>query len=258
FILPLIFQLRKQSNDTSIAIILTSTRESVQNIYHVAQPYFNLFDIKSMCIINGDEHEKQVNEINAGKNVYICIPNRLQELVERKLIDLHHTTFIVLDETDKMIDLGFETQIRQILDIFKPTAADKQQQVQMCVFSTAAQKSIKTLADNYLTNYVHASVGYLSESHASVHLNVEQIVDFCPNEQQKRQNLFRILDEVCAYAPMRKTIIFVRTRDKVNRLNKELEQNGYKALILHGSLSQQIRNQVLKGFISIILKNLVF
>ncbi|CAF3567560.1 unnamed protein product [Rotaria socialis] len=248
FILPLIFQLRKQSNDTSIAIILTSTRESVQNINNVAQPYFNLFDIKSMCIINGDDHEKQINEINDGKNVYICIPNRLQELVETKLIDLQHATFIVLDETDKMIDLGFETQIRQILDIFKPTTDDKQQQVQMCVFSTSSQKSIKTLADHYLTNYVHASVGYLSEPHSSVHLNVEQIVDFCPNEQQKRQNLFRILDEVCAYAPMRKTIIFVRTRDKVNRLNKELEQNGYRALILHGSLSQQIRNQVLKEF----------
>ena len=116
----------------------------------------------------------------------------------------------------------------------------------MCIFSTTSSKLIKSLADKYLTNYVYATVGYLSEAH-SMPLNIQQIVDFCPNEQQKRQNLFRILDEVCAYAPLSKTIIFVRTRDKVNRLNKELEGNGYKALLLHGSMSSQMRNEILKS-----------
>ena len=117
------------------------------------------------------------------------------------------------------------------------------------MFSATWPKSIKALAEDYLNNYVHATVGCLSESHA-VNLNIQQIVDFCPNEQQKKQNLFKILDEVCAYAPDRKTIIFVRTRDKVNRLSKDLEQNGYKALLLHGSKSQPMRNEVLKGNIS--------
>lgn len=120
----------------------------------------------------------------------------------------------------------------------------------MSIFSTTTNKSVKTLADNYLTNFVHASVGYLSDPHSPVYSNVQQIVDFCPNEQHKKQNLFRILDEVCGYAPLRKTIIFVRTRDKVNRLNRELEQNGYKALLLHGSFNQQMRNQILKGIFS--------
>lgn len=115
------------------------------------------------------------------------------------------------------------------------------------MFSATWPKAIKTLAEDYLTNYVHATVGCLSESHA-VNLQIEQIVDFCQSEQQKKQNLFKILDEVCAFAPDRKTIIFVRTRDKVNRLNKDLEQNGYKALLLHGSKSQQLRNEVLKEF----------
>ena len=107
---------------------------------------------------------------------------------------------------------------------------------------------IKNLADDYLTNYVYASVGYLSEFH-NEHINVQQIVDFCSNEQQKNQKLFHILDEVCAYAPLRKTIIFVRTRTKVDRLNNDLEQNGYKALLLHGSMSQQMRNDILKGLL---------
>ena len=115
------------------------------------------------------------------------------------------------------------------------------------MFSATWPKSIKTLAEDYLTNYVHATVGCLSESHA-VNLNIQQIVDFCPTEQQKKQNLLKILDEVCAYAPDRKAIIFVRTRDKVNRLNKDLEQHGYRALLLHGSKSQQMRNEVLKEF----------
>lgn len=115
------------------------------------------------------------------------------------------------------------------------------------MFSATWPKTIKALAEDYLTNYVHATVGCLSESHA-VNMHIQQIVDFCPNEQQKKQNLFRVLDEVCAYAPDRKAIIFVRTRDKVNRLSKELEQNGYKALLLHGSKSQQMRNEVLKEF----------
>ncbi|CAF3177856.1 unnamed protein product, partial [Rotaria sp. Silwood2] len=169
--------------------------------------------------------------------------------LEQQLINLHHVTFIVLDDTDKMIDLGFETQIRKFLDNFKSINSDeKQQQVQMSIFSATSQKFIKSLADNYLTNYVHASVGYLSEPNSSVYLNCQQIVDFCPTEQYKKQNLFRVLDDVCAYAPLRKTIIFVRTRDKVNRLNIDLEQNGYKALLLHGSINQQTRNEILKEF----------
>ncbi|CAF5069362.1 unnamed protein product, partial [Rotaria sp. Silwood1] len=168
FILPLIFHIRQQINDNSIAIILTSTRE---------------------------------------------------------------------------------TQIRKFLDNFKTINTDeKQHQVQMSIFSATTQKSIKSLADNYLTNYVHASVGYLSEPHPFTYFNVQQIVDFCPTEQYKKQNLFRVLDDVCAYAPLRKTIIFVRTRDKVNRLNKDLEENGYKALLLHGSINQQTRNEILKEF----------
>ncbi|CAF1138893.1 unnamed protein product [Rotaria sordida] len=249
FILPLIFQIRKQTNDNSIAIILTSTRESVQNISNIAQPYFNLFGIKSFCIINGDEYEKPINENHDEKNVFICLPNRLYDILEQKLIDLHHITFIVLNETDKMIDLGFEMQIRKILDNFKSIKNDEDQhQIQMSIFSATSQKFIKSLADNYLTNYVHAIVGYLSEPHAFVYTNVQQIVDFCPTEQYKTQNLFRILDDVCAYTPLRKTIIFVRTRDKVNRLNKELEENGYKALLLHGSINQQMRNEILKEF----------
>ncbi|CAF4870403.1 unnamed protein product, partial [Rotaria sp. Silwood1] len=119
FILPLIFHIRQQINDNSIAIILTSTRESVQYIYSTAQSYFNLFDIKSICIINGDEHEKQINEICDGKIVYICLLNRLNDLLEQQLINIHHVTFIVLDDIDKMIDLGLETQIRKFLDNFK-------------------------------------------------------------------------------------------------------------------------------------------
>ncbi len=134
--------------------------------------------------------------------------------------------------------------------MFYSCSNDEQQtrrQAQISMFSATWPKSIKTLAEDYLTNYVHATVGCLSESHA-VNLQIQQIVDFCPNEQQKKQNLFKVLDEVCAYAPDRKTIMFVRTRDKVNRLSKELEQNGYKALLLHGSKSQQMRNEVLKEF----------
>jgi len=143
-----------------------------------------------------------------------------------------------------------KNKISAINSLFYSCSNDEQQtrrQAQISMFSATWPKSIKTLAEDYLTNYVHATVGCLSESHA-VNLQIQQIVDFCPNEQQKKQNLFKVLDEVCAYAPDRKTIIFVRTRDKVNRLSKELEQNGYKALLLHGSKSQQMRNEVLKEF----------
>ncbi|CAF1138264.1 unnamed protein product [Adineta steineri] len=263
FILPLVLHIRKQPplqpDDGPIAIVLAPTRELVQQIHNVAQPYFNIFGIKSLCIIGGDEREKQINEIGDGKEVYICTPGRLADFLESKITTLYRVTFIVLDEADKMLDLGFEPQIRNILADFKapkPLSNEEEEeeeqpparrQAQISMFSATWPKSIKTLAEEYLTNYVHATVGCLSESHA-VNLNIQQIVDFCPNEQQKKQNLFKILDEVCAYAPERKTIIFVRTRDKVNRLSKDLEQNGYKALLLHGSKSQQMRNEVLKEF----------
>jgi len=119
----LIFHIRQQPplqpDDGPIAIVLAPTRELVQQIHNVAQPYFNLFGIKSLCIIGGDEREKQINEIGAGKEVYICTPGRLEDFLESKITTLFRVTFIVLDEADKMLDLGFETQVRNILADFK-------------------------------------------------------------------------------------------------------------------------------------------
>ena len=123
FILPLVFHVRDQPplqpDDGPIAIVLAPTRELVQQIHNVAQPYFNMFGIKSLCIIGGDEREKQINEIGAGKEVYICTPGRLSEFLESKITTLYRVTFIVLDEADKMLDLGFEPQVRGILADFK-------------------------------------------------------------------------------------------------------------------------------------------
>ena len=69
--------------------------------------------------MNEDEHEKQINEIRNGKDVYICVPHRLYGLLEAQSINLDHDIFIVLDQMDRMLDLDFETQIRNILDNFK-------------------------------------------------------------------------------------------------------------------------------------------
>jgi superfamily II DNA/RNA helicase len=119
----LIFHIRQQPplqpDDGPLAIVLAPTRELVQQIHHVAQPYFALFGIKSLCIIGGDEREKQINEIGDGKEVYICTPGRLEDFLESKITTLYRVTFIVLDEADKMLDSGFETQLRNILADFK-------------------------------------------------------------------------------------------------------------------------------------------
>ncbi|CAF0824511.1 unnamed protein product [Didymodactylos carnosus] len=247
FIIPMLLHVRKQPplqpDDGPLAVVLAPTRELVQQISQVSKPYFDLFNIKSSCIIGGDEREKQISEIGEGREVYICTPGRLLDFLEHRITTLYRVTYIVLDEADKMFDLGFESQVRQILNDFKSTNSDEQTR-QMCMFSATWPKTIKVLAEDYLKDYVHVTIGCLTEY--SVNLNIQQIVQIC-NEQQKRQQLFNTLRDI-GQEEEHKCIIFVRTREKVNRLNKELEQQGYKALLLHGSKSQQIRNEVFKEF----------
>ncbi|CAF0789687.1 unnamed protein product [Didymodactylos carnosus] len=247
FIIPMLLHVRKQPplqpDDGPLAIVLAPTRELVQQIHQVSKSYFDLFNIKSSCIIGGDEREKQISEIGEGREVYICTPGRLLDFLENRITTLYRVTYIVLDEADKMFDLGFEPQVRQILNDFKSTNGDGQTR-QMCMFSATWPKTIKGLAEDYLKDYVHVTIGCLTEY--SVNLNIQQIVQIC-NEQQKRQQLFNTLRDI-SQEEEHKCIIFVRTREKVNRLNKELEQQGYKALLLHGSKSQQVRNEVFKEF----------
>ena len=91
-----------------MAIVLAPTRELVQQIHNVAQPYFQSVLVSNLCVsLVVMKEKKQINEIGDGKEVYICTPGRLEDFLESKITTLFRVTYIVLDEADKMLDLGF-------------------------------------------------------------------------------------------------------------------------------------------------------
>jgi len=186
---------------------------------------------KAALIIGGVSEKAQIQSLRAGSGLVIATPGRLQDLMNRKFADLQHVKILVLDEADRMLDMGFLPAIRRIV-----SALPKQRQT-LC-FSATMEQSVAGLVIDYMRNPVRLALGSVLKPAESVQLKAYEV-----RPGEKLDCLRQLL-----YAEKGQTLIFTRTKRGTERLTKELVRDGFAAAMIHGDRSQSQRTGALSGF----------
>ncbi|XP_018785840.1 PREDICTED: ATP-dependent RNA helicase DBP2 [Bactrocera latifrons] len=229
-------QARLERGDGPIALILAPTRELAQQIQQVANDFGSKTHVRNTCIFGGAPKQPQARDLERGVEIVIATPGRLLDFLERGVTNLRRCTYLVLDEADRMLDMGFEPQIRRIIKQIRPDR-------QVLMWSATWPKEVRNLAEEFLDNYIQINIGSLT---LSANHNILQIVDVC-EENEKDNKLIKLLSEISAESET-KTIIFVETKKRVDEITRVIGRNGWRVCAIHGDKSQQERDFVLSSF----------
>lgn len=186
-----------------IVLILAPTRELAQQIQSVAQAYNARGCIKNTCLFGGSPKGPQARDLERGVEIVIATPGRLIDFLERGTTNLRRCTYLVLDEADRMLDMGFEPQIRKIIEQIRPDR-------QVLMWSATWPKEIQALAEDFLTDYIKVNIGPLN---LSANNNIKQIIELC--EEHEKENKLGLLLKQIAAERENKVIVFVETKKKV-------------------------------------------
>ncbi|RVE41614.1 hypothetical protein evm_013734 [Chilo suppressalis] len=232
----IVHQQRIQRGDGPIALVLAPTRELAQQIQSVAQAYSARGCIRNTCLFGGSPKGPQARDLERGVEIVIATPGRLIDFLERGTTNLRRCTYLVLDEADRMLDMGFEPQIRKIIEQIRPDR-------QVLMWSATWPKEIQALAEDFLNDYIKVNIGSLN---LSANNNIKQIIEVC-EEHEKENKLTNLLKEISSERD-NKVIVFVETKKKVDDIARAVRRNGHKALAIHGDKSQPERDAVLTEF----------
>ncbi|TGZ71404.1 hypothetical protein CRM22_002667 [Opisthorchis felineus] len=236
------------------AIIMAPTRELAQQIEEETVKFGRALGIKTVSLIGGLSREEQALKLRMGAEIVIGTPGRLNDVLENRYIVLNQCTYVVLDEADKMIDMGFEPEVNNILSYLpvtneKPDTEDaeddskllsnfatKHKYRQTVMFTATMPPAVERLARSYLRR---PAVVYIGSAGKPTE-RVEQIV-YLVSEQEKRKKLLEILNR--GIDPP--VIIFVNQKKGADMLAKGLEKLGHSAVVLHGGKGQEQREYAL-------------
>lgn len=199
----IVHQQRLNRGDGPIALILAPTRELAQQIQSVAQAYSAHGCIRNTCLFGGSPKGPQARDLERGVEIVIATPGRLIDFLEKGTTNLRRCTYLVLDEADRMLDMGFEPQIRKIIEQIRPDR-------QVLMWSATWPKEIQALAEDFLTDYIKINIGSLN---LSANNNIKQIIEIC-EEHEKENKLSGLLKEIASERD-NKVIVFVETKKKV-------------------------------------------
>lgn len=231
FLIPLIETLQREPSNHTTALVLLPTRELAMQVHQQYEQLRTRRMPKAALVIGGVSEKVQIQSLRAGSQMVIATPGRLQDLMNRRFADLRHVTTLVLDEADRMLDMGFLPAIRRIL------AALPAKRQTLC-FSATMEQSVAGLVNEYMRNPVRIALGSVLKPAETVKLTAYEVR---PNE--KLDTLRQLL-----YAEKGQTLIFTRTKRGADRLAKELVRDGFNAAVIHGDRSQSQRNTALNGF----------
>lgn len=240
FMLPACLHINNQppleSNDGPIVLALCPTRELAIQVQVVAAQFGSPTRLRSTCIYGGAPKGPQIRDLERGSEIVVATPGRLIDLIEMRKISLRRVTYLVLDEADRMLDMGFEPQIRKIIEQIRPDR-------QVLMWSATWPKDVRKLAEDFLVDYVQINIG-TQDIHANH--NILQIVDVC-QEYEKDRKLVTLLEEIMGEKE-NKTIIFCETKRKTDEITRKLRRDGWPAMCIHGDKAQPEREWVLKEF----------
>ncbi len=231
FLIPIIEMLRREPPANITALVLLPTRELAMQVHEAYVQLGGKNMPKAALVIGGVSEKAQIQSLRAGSQFVIATPGRLQDFITRKFANLRNVKMLVLDEADRMLDMGFLPSIRRILQV----VPEKRQT--LC-FSATLEQSVAALVNDYMRDPVRVALGSTLKPAESVRLEAYEVR---PNE--KLDVLRQLL-----YAEKGQTLIFARTKRGTQRLARDLERDGFSVAMIHGDRTQSQRNSALSGF----------
>ncbi|MEI6195870.1 MAG: DEAD/DEAH box helicase, partial [Verrucomicrobiota bacterium] len=245
FTLPMLTKLATVVGDGrqrgTLALVLAPTRELVLQIEENVKAYGKHLPLRVATVFGGVGEHPQINALRAGTHLIIACPGRLMDLMQRRYADFSHLQYLVLDEADRMLDMGFLPSIRQIV-------RSVPQKRQTLLFSATLSKEIETLTHEFQHQPKLVQIGRRSNPAETV----TQLVYEVP-KSLKTALLVHLLKEPA----MDMVLVFTRMKHAADRLARQLEQNGVKTATLHSNRSQNQRLKALKDFKSGVVSVLV-
>jgi len=228
FGIPLVNHL--QNNEDATALVLAPTRELALQVLEAIKKMVG-FKTRCSLLIGGDSMFKQLQQLRQGPRIIVGTPGRVNDHLARGTLSLDRTGFLVLDEMDRMLDIGFSVQLERIAE-FLPAER------QTLMFSATISKSVEKMAANYLKDAVRISVGSTSSPITKIKQDTVRIA-----EKDKYEMLLKNLNEFEGAS-----IVFVKTKINAERMADRLSTEGLNVDVLHGGLRQRNRDNVIRAF----------
>ncbi|ETN69467.1 DEAD/DEAH box helicase, partial [Necator americanus] len=218
FMLPGIVHTTKQQvrgrYDGPSVLVLLPTRELAQQVQEVSIDFCNALGLKMACLFGGASKGPQARDLERGVDIVVATPGRLLDFLDNGTTNMKRCSYLVLDEADRMLDMGFEPQIRKIIGQIRPDR-------QTLMFSATWPKEVRALAADFQRDAAFLNVGSM--------------------ELAANHNITQLVDPEC------KTIIFVETKRKADDLTRWMRRDGWPTLCIHGDKNQGERDWVLSG-----------
>jgi ATP-dependent RNA helicase RhlE len=231
FLIPIMEQLLKTKSRHVEALVLVPTRELAMQVAEQFDLIRTKATPRAAQVIGGMAENPQIRSIRAGARLIVATPGRLEDFLERRLVDLRKINILVLDEADRMLDMGFLPSIRRI------TAALPTGRQTMC-FSATLEASVAGLVNDYMKQPVRVALGSPLKPAAEVELHAFEVA-----ARDKGKVLRQLLHEEKG-----RSLVFARTKRGTERLAKELAREGFAAAMIHGDRSMSQRTGALNGF----------
>merc|ERR1719491_202127 len=239
FLLPAMIHINAQQylkpGEGPIVLVLAPTRELAVQIKEECDKFGQSSDIKNTVVYGGGPKQKQVRDLRSGIEIVIATPVRLIDHLEQGNTNLKRVTYLVMDEADRMLDMGFEPQLRKIASQIRPDR-------QVLMWSATWPKEVQNLASDYLQEYYQVTVGSLD---LAGNKDVTQVIDIC-TDQDKYRNLLKYLRDNLTSKD--RVLVFVETKKGCDMLTRSLRMDGMQARAMHGDKSQEERDWVLREF----------
>lgn len=228
FLIPIIERLQKSEKK---ALILLPTRELAMQVEQGFRKIANGSNLHVALVVGGMNEGPQLQAIRKGARLVVATPGRLEDYLKRKLVRLDQVEILVLDEVDRMLDMGFQPSIRRISDAIPPKR-------QTLCYSATLDAQIKNVVREYLKDPVRIEIGSVLKPSENVELQSFEV------EQEKKLELLEHL----LHQEKGSFLVFVRTKHGADRVAKKLHRSGWGATQIHGDRSQSQRNSALRSF----------
>jgi len=218
------------------ALVLAPTRELAVQIFEESLKFTYRTGIRSVVVYGGEKMDRQLSAMRKGCDMIIATPGRLIDFMERGLVGLRNIQFLILDEADRMLDMGFEPQIRRVVDESDmPSCAFRR----TLMFSATFPSEIQLLSGDFMDNYVFLAVGQVGAASSDVVQKVEWV-----EQNDKLERLREFID----FHSDGLLLVFVETKRSADAIEYQLYRDGVNAISIHGDKSQPDREEALRLF----------